>query len=430
MVESARMPQVWIYVVAMTVLKLCGTEEVIADPDPSLCNEIGTGAPVVFIQGVREDITNGSVIDYVNLTGTPQQIDLRIKTPSEYLDFNSATRAIILKKPVDLDNSTNVPSIYIVLDCVVKGAQVLNIPVRVTVIVTDINDNAPIFLKPIYTVEISELTPVGTTIVTDILATDADKDNSFIEYSILPGPNSTYFDIPIPAQGKVTLNRSLDYDRGQRAMTVVIMAKDHPANGDPQFNTTVLLKVNITDGDDQNPKFLHPVYEGTVLENATRNTQVHMFTPIFAIDQDTGINTGVLYTIERSDSTDTGDSSYFYIDHRTGNIFVQKDTLFRGREFFFQVKATQQDNPDRNALAGVKIRVQASNVNPPKFLKDTYFATLVENVPIGTSVLTVSAKDMDFDGSQPQGSYLRYSLRPGKGSDRFQIGEQKPIQHC
>ena len=43
----------------------------------------------------------------------------------------------------------------------------------------------------------------------------------------------------------------------------------------------------------------------------------------------------------------------------------------------------------------VNIYVTAANENAPKFLQKNYIANLVENTPIGSPVITVSAFDND-----------------------------------
>ena len=51
-------------------------------------------------------------------------------------------------------------------------------------------------------------------------------------------------------------------------------------------------------------------------------------------------------------------------------------------------------NPVQKAETQVKIIVQR-NVNGPQFTQETYRANVVENYPIGASVVTVQARDND-----------------------------------
>lgn len=76
--------------------------------------------------------------------------------------------------------------------------------------------------------------PIGTTIFDGIRAVDIDAGvNGLSEYFISPGDNTTldaanavdgygYFAIPLPHQGQVTVNRSLDYERTQKYLVTIV----------------------------------------------------------------------------------------------------------------------------------------------------------------------------------------------------------------
>ena len=88
----------------------------------------------------------------------------------------------------------------------------------------------------------SQLTPVGSTIFKNVVATDADAGvNGLVEYSIAPSDglgigNSDgvgrervttadgygYFSITLPHQGQVTVNRTLDYEKTQRYLVTIL----------------------------------------------------------------------------------------------------------------------------------------------------------------------------------------------------------------
>lgn len=87
-----------------------------------------------------------------------------------------------------------------------------------------------------------QLTPVGSTIFTNVIAVDADAGvNGLVEYSIAPGDGTGigynngvgrdrittadgygYFSINLPHQGQVTVNRTLDYERTQRYFVTIL----------------------------------------------------------------------------------------------------------------------------------------------------------------------------------------------------------------
>lgn len=79
-----------------------------------------------------------------------------------------------------------------------------------------------------------QLAPIGTTIFDKIRAQDIDAGvNGLAEYFIIPGDNKTLeeanavdgygsFAIPLPHQGQVTVNRSLDYERTQKYLVTIV----------------------------------------------------------------------------------------------------------------------------------------------------------------------------------------------------------------
>lgn len=79
-----------------------------------------------------------------------------------------------------------------------------------------------------------QLVPLGTTIFDGIRAVDIDAGvNGLSEYFIIPGDNATleeahavdgygFFAIPLPHQGQVTVNRTLDYERTQKYLVTIV----------------------------------------------------------------------------------------------------------------------------------------------------------------------------------------------------------------
>ena len=62
--------------------------------------------------------------------------------------------------------------------------------------------------------------------------------------------------------------------------------------------------------------------------------------------------------------------------------------------FQLQVEIYDDANPTQRVETSVKITVQR-NVNAPQFGQENYRANVVENYPIGASVVTVQARDND-----------------------------------
>ena len=65
--------------------------------------------------------------------------------------------------------------------------------------------------------------------------------------------------------------------------------------------------------------------------------------------------------------------------------------------FMLQLRVVASDggNPPKSASAVVEIEV-LYNFNEPQFLATTYNATVLETIPLGTSILQVQAQDADI----------------------------------
>ncbi|CAG9579684.1 unnamed protein product [Danaus chrysippus] len=261
--------------------------------------------------------------------------------------------------------------------------------IPVIVRVSDINDYAPVFQGTPYETSISELIPIGSTIFDAIRALDPDAGvNGLAEYFIIPGDNKTLeaanavdgytnFEIPIPHQGQVTVNRSLDYERTQKYL-------DRARDTKRRVSSTTTLNVNVQDGDDQDPSF---IYKGCTLHdgvciNPEYNTYVNggvlagilTIEPekIQAVDMDT-LNARIKYTIESGEPDSW--ASYFDIDQSTGAVrqLVPVDISIAKKfqlviKTYYLAKLTITDRPPVVTSSSDEGQVEENSPNGTKVL--------------------------------------------------------------
>ena len=113
----------------------------------------------------------------------------------------------------------------------------------IRIIVTDINDNAPVFGEPEYNLHVKEDANVNF-IVSMITANDGDEpgsDNSLISYEISAGNQANLFKIDSKT-GAIKVNSSLRSHVDNYSLTII--ATDH---GDPRLNGTIVVHVEVTD---------------------------------------------------------------------------------------------------------------------------------------------------------------------------------------
>ncbi|NXU20544.1 CDHR2 protein, partial [Pardalotus punctatus] len=261
---------------------------------------------------------------------------------------------------------------------------------KMTIIVEDRNDNAPVFQNLPYNASIPENTTLHSIIYT-VFANDSDTGNaSKVSYGIeqvIPDNMTNFHLFYVLPNGSVVLNGSLDYAKNT-FYQIKILAKDgggllHGKEVIQQSFT--YLPVAIEDVPNLNPRFLSEPYSGSVPENCDLGTIVLTVT---AIDQDTGVNDEISYYI-------TNASVPFVINVTTGTISVSEPLdreQLPSEEVLLEVTAREK-NPDiygnmAQTSTFVTVMVTDVNDNKPQFY----------NCSLSSCNFSASAQD-NFTGS-------------------------------
>ncbi|XP_077999586.1 cadherin-23-like [Glandiceps talaboti] len=312
-----------------------------------------------------------------------------------------------VKRGMELDReATQVYNITIVASD--RGTPPLTGTMIVQVIVSDINDNDPVFEGLPYHVTVSEDIAINSSIYT-VSATDNDADqNAHITYSITNGNTDDVFYID-PLSGELMVRSSLDREiTGQYLLTIT--AKDNPENPTNARRDGTELIITIQDINDQTPVFSQQSYSGRVLENAP-GRPVTMTTPITSQDADTGVNAVTEYTI-------SGPGSHLFdIDTQTAVLMVNSTSLLdRETEDNYTFTVTASDIGRLNSSAEVSIEILDENDNSPVFIPNEITTHIAETAREGEELTQVSASDKDADINQ----HVTYRIESG-GQDKFTI---------
>ena len=163
---------------------------------------------------------------------------------------------------------------------------------KLSIIVTDINDNKPTFERDSYSFKIAENNAVNALVGKLGQATDEDAgNNAKIVYSIVHGNVNTAFEFQ--ANGDLIAKKSLDREL-IASYSLMIEAKDQ---GNPSLSTTVPVKVVVDDKNDNAPKFTEKAYSCRIDENSASNSRVCF---VRATDADIGKNGEVVYELVSS----------------------------------------------------------------------------------------------------------------------------------
>uniref|UniRef100_A0A3B3ZJN6 Uncharacterized protein n=1 Tax=Periophthalmus magnuspinnatus TaxID=409849 RepID=A0A3B3ZJN6_9GOBI len=273
-----------------------------------------------------------------------------------------------------------------------------------TVTVSDTNDHSPVFEQTQYRVNIRENMEVGFEVMT-VRATDGDApSNANMIYKIVNEEEvGSVFEID-PRNGLVRIREKPD--RETRAQyTLIVEANDQGKDPKP-LTATAIVHINIEDENDNVPQFSEKKYVVQVLENVSVNTKIIQ---VEATDKDEGNNAKVHYSIIRGNVR-----GQFYIHSPTGVIDVINPLDYEtNREYNLGIKAQDGGRPPLINVTGmVVIQVVDVNDNPPMFVSTPFQASVLENVPIGHSVIHIQANDAD-SGENSRLEYRLTGTTPG-----------------
>ncbi|KAG8579344.1 hypothetical protein GDO81_010828, partial [Engystomops pustulosus] len=294
----------------------------------------------------------------------------------------SRSPELVLEKPLDRE-AQNVHKIL--LTALDGGNPVRSGTAIIKIIVTDANDNFPIFTHEVYKVNINEDTPINTTIIT-VNATDRDEGvNAQISYSFSKTSGNVHhtgmFSIN-PISGEVKTNKPLDFEAVMN-YELSIQAKD---GGDLISHCKLLIEV--IDVNDNAPEISLTSLSSPVPEDSPPGTVIAL---IRVHDQDSGANGEVdcKLTEEIIFNLVLTSESYYRI---VTAIFLDREKV---STYNITILAKDRGSPSLSNRKSITLEVSDINDNPPLFMKSTYNTYLPENNLPGSSIFKIQASDPD-----------------------------------
>uniref|UniRef100_A0A3Q1J4Z7 Cadherin domain-containing protein n=1 Tax=Anabas testudineus TaxID=64144 RepID=A0A3Q1J4Z7_ANATE len=200
--------------------------------------------------------------------------------------------------------------------------------------VSDVNDNVPKFSEAEYQVEVSETESVGKSLLT-LSALDPDEGvNGRIRYSLRGGEGRFFID---PVSGMVSVAGPLDRET-KAEYSLLVVAEDQ---GRPARSATATLLVQVSDVNDNVPKFSEAEYQVEVSE--TESVGKSLLT-LSALDPDEGVNGRVTYNIFQQ--SPSSDPAVFELDSSSGTLrLVQALDHNEVKEYSLKVQASDGGSP-------------------------------------------------------------------------------------
>ncbi|XP_017312969.1 protocadherin Fat 4 [Ictalurus punctatus] len=262
-----------------------------------------------------------------------------------------------------------------------------------TIIVTDINDNAPVFSQASYSIRVlAEDVKKGGLALT-VSATDRDAgNNSLVTYRFSEGSDMVDLN---PETGAITWTRDLTNVTEYMDIQLIVLAEDH---GTPRLNATATVTIEVrTIQTTDSIVFEKSTYFFSVKENGPIETNVGEIKAL------TG-NQLIQVTYSLMSHTDL-----FTVDSSTGAIKTLQTLDKEDKEMYIiNVEATDSRTATNTNTAKTTVVIQVEDVNEtPVFERETYTAETVSTAPFRYPVVTVKALDPDVGDSEE----LRYSLQ-------------------
>ncbi|KAM6923446.1 LOW QUALITY PROTEIN: uncharacterized protein FYW49_005881 [Xenentodon cancila] len=335
---------------------------------------------------LSENVSPGTVVTMLNIQDPDSNENGNvICVLSENYPFSIKSRSNFFSVETESELDRETASEYnVTVTCFDGGVPSLSSSVTLTVQISDVNDNAPVFDRDSYEAYITENNPPGVSIFS-VKATDADwNQNARVSYiledsSVNGVPVSSYVSVSADS-GIVHAVRSFDYEQ-IKDFQFRIKAQD---GGSPPLSSNVTVKILIQDQNDNPPQVLYPVQTGgsVVAEMVPRSADVgYLVTKVVAVDVDSGQNAWLSYKLQK-----TTDKALFEVGLQNGEI------------------RTIRQVTDKDAVKQRLTVIVEDNGQPSRS------ATVIVNVAVADSFPEVLSEFTDFSHDKEYNENLTFYL--------------------
>ncbi|CAO2593802.1 Protocadherin beta-4, partial [Lemmus lemmus] len=265
----------------------------------------------------------------------------------------------------------------------------------VRILILDINDNAPEFVKTPYEVQVLESSPPDSLVLT-VLAQDADAGNfGRVSYGLFQASDEIQQTFSInEITGEIRLKKGLDFEK-IKSYHVEIEATDGGG-----LSGKGAVQIGVVDVNDNAPELTISSLASSVPENSPETV-----ISIFRVgDRDSGENGKVVCSIP--------ETLPFILKSTFKNFYtlVTESPLDRESRAGYNITITVSDlgTPRLTTQHTITVQVSDVNDNAPAFTQTSYTLFVQENNSPALHIGTISATDSD-SGSN---AHITYSLLP------------------
>lgn len=291
------------------------------------------------------------------------------------------------------------PNVLLVLQSYTDTSPVYS-TTQVNIAITDVNDNAPVFLRTRDAVSVSQNTLPGTVLFIAHAHDDDSGANGRVRYHLRDDIYGTFgVDRSL---GALTLNQSLLLSDRQ-SYDLEIVAED---GGEPAQSSWLSLTVGVDrSASEDSLAFETLVYQVEIGEGYRRDSRVIQVRAHWSRGSRLSAS-GLTYSLE----TEAGfPPAPFRIHPKSGWLYLSQDLDYETESTFrLRVSARAAQASPANTTAAVTVLVLDVNDNAPVFSSQVYYFTVSEAPSPRGLVGTVGAVDKD-SGINAQLSYILLS---------------------
>ncbi|XP_069510257.1 protocadherin gamma-B1-like isoform X19 [Ambystoma mexicanum] len=362
--------------VLLSLLISCFFETIPGQITHSIAEEMGRGSTVGNI--VKDlGINSGHLSD--------RKLRLVSAAENQYFTLNADTGTLHVSDRIDREELCGeAPS------CALKFEVIVENPVNifpVEVLIQDINDNPPRFLKDAIDLEIIETTLPGARIS---LGNARDPDigiNALQGYTLSPNPHFILNENVRNNGNKyaeLVLESALDREK-ESHHHLILTAYD---GGDPVRSSNVDINIKVLDANDNFPVFTQETYRAAISEGAANNSLVLQVT---ATDSDEGSNARVTYSFG---GLKGNVHSVFSLDADSGKIKVKGPLDFE-KTNSYTIAVEAKDGGGHVADTMVILEVIDENDNSPDITLTLFSSQISEDSPLDAVVALINVDDKD-----------------------------------
>ncbi|XP_066524869.1 protocadherin alpha-C2-like [Hoplias malabaricus] len=327
----------------------------------------------------------------------PETGEIRVKEMINYEDFRIYDMEVIARD---------------------KGMNSLSGQTKVSILITDMNDNHPEISIKSFTSPVKEDVAVGSVIAVVSVSDKDSGENGEIDLHIsdqlpfsLKESSDNYYELVVSEP--LDRERVPEYD-----ITFTVTDRGIPPLSDNETMTLELLDVN-----DNVPRFPQSSYVIRVKEN---NGPGDLLGSLTAHDPDLHENQYLVYFILEKEIVNTSMSMLFSINPENGNLYALKTFDYEmEKEFLFHVEARDSGVPPLSSNVSVHIVIMDQNDNTPLIVSPwrAHGSVVEERIARSTDKGTLISKVIAIDADSVHNSRVTYQFLQNTDATLFSLDQ-------